>query len=147
MLRYAGGVLFASTANAFIVGWGAGAYTDAASVVANINDTPLAEGNIKIAPNGFYATSKGVLAGIIGGIGETSVKDSVHFMTVEENGKAKLHLYAKKGCEVVIPYEKGIESLSFNGEPVAFSKIDGGIKFIVPENGAHYRVYMQMDIK
>lgn len=142
-----GGVLFASTANAFIVGWGAGAYTDAASVVANINDTPLAEGNIKIAPNGFYATSKGVLAGIIGGIGETSVKDSVHFMTVEENGKAKLHLYAKKGCEVVIPYEKGIESLSFNGEPVAFSKIDGGIKFIAPENGAHYRVYMQMDIK
>lgn len=117
------------------------------SVVANINDTPLAEGNIKIAPNGFYATSKGVLAGIIGGIGETSVKDSVHFMTVEENGKTKLHLYAKKGCEVVIPYEKGIESLSFNGEPVAFSKIDGGIKFIVPENGAHYRVYMQMDIK
>ncbi len=117
------------------------------SVVANLNDKPLQEDNITIAPFGFFAKSKNSMGGYIVAIGREKVAEPTRFTFSRNGDKGTVCLYVKANSQVIVPIEN-VKSLKFQGSDIPFENIAGGIKFTSPLSESEEKlVFFEVEVQ
>jgi len=116
---------------------------DNISIVANLQEKTLREGNMELPSNSFYAKGKDFSVGGIIACGDFKVNDRTWY-ALEGNS---LKIYGKGGEEVVVPVNKKIHTILFKDKKIDFEKNDCAVKFKLPDTTNSYRQVWSFELK
>ena len=115
-------------------------------IFANMTPKPYKLGNVVVAPDGLYASTKNTVAGLVNSI--NGIKASLPCGFVIEGNN--VGIYSFTGADAIFPADFNVKSLStIDGKQIAFTQEKGVVKFKVPTEslGNGKKIFMSLTIK
>ncbi len=115
-------------------------------IFANMTHKTYKLGNVVIASDGLYASSKTAVAGLVNSINGIKVSRRCGFV-VEGNN---VGIYSYTGADAIFPSKKKIQSLTTSdGTSIAFTQEKGVVKFKLPTTklGNNKKIFLNLQAK